>query len=412
MLPGTSAPWLVLTVQGVPWWENGGSAPRGQWASVRVVSLGREAHPLSIARITSAGDVTECTFVITSRAGDWSRALGATLSTQTTAAELQVEMAGPYPFAGGSWSRYDPPNCGNGGDGAGVTLLLIAGGTGVTGWLPILASAGGPGRRCKVIWCVHSEADYWSLANWLPAKESHIEVTVFITRVEKLASEAPRCEADIDAYAASVDCTQPQAIRGSSPPVPSTFAMLAATLVGLLVGYVSWRYVRYMPATTLIGYTLMRRVLPVVLTVASIAVTAEFCLFLGSCYAERAKRAQPRHHTEPLPLLSDGQPLPHMDSSAAELPQPVPLDAIIYAPPLGTDPAGAHMFKEGRPDLIELVRKEAAAPDLKCLVVAACGPARLVQSVSKATAAVSKEINKSGGSGAVEIVFSGSDSEW
>jgi hypothetical protein len=155
--------------------------------------------------------------------------------------------------------------------------------------------------------------------------------------------------------------------------------------------------------------------MPVVLTASSVALTVELsCLILGSCNAAGAKRATKRHHTEPLPLLSDGQPITNIDSSAAALSQPAPLDAILYAPPRGTDAAGAHHFRQGRPDLIDLVRKEASAPDLKRLVVAACGPARLVEAARKAAAAASKEMSKSGGtrSGAVKIVFSGSDSEW
>jgi hypothetical protein len=417
MLPGTSAPWLVLTVQGVPGWEMSGSAPRGQWALVRIVSLGREAHPLSIARIDSADGVTECTFVISSWAGDWTRALGATLPTQTATAAVEVEVAGPFPFGGGSWSLVAPPDCGNGSasGGAGVALLLIAGGTGVTGWLPMLASAGSAGRRCHLIWCVQSVADYRSLASWLPAKDSQTEVTVFVTRSERFASEAPPCEAGIDECAHSVAGAPQQDIRSSSPAVLSAVAVLAATLAGLLVGYVCGRWVhgqkQFTLAMTLAGYTLLQRVLPVVLTAAATAVTAEVsCLVLGSCSA--AKRGPRRHRTEPLPLLSDGQPIPQGDLSAAALPQLAPIDPVVYTPSRGTDAVGDRLLREGRPDLVELVRKEAAAPDLKCLVVAACGPARLVQAARMAVAAASKERIKSGGGGAVRIVFSGSDSEW
>lgn len=421
MLPGTSAPWLALTIRSRCRCETRGLAKRGQWASVRVVSLGREAHPLSIAHIASAGSITEYTFIISTRAGDWSKALGDALSAQTAATDLEVEMAGPFPFGGGSWSLHDSWSCrkrGTDSIGTQATLLLIAGGTGVTGWLPGLALTGRAGRRCHLVWCVRSEADYRSLAHWLPATDINIEVTVFVSRPDGLTHEAPPFEAGAAACADFVTGMPLHDIHSRLHVVLRAAAVLSSTLVGLLVGYVCLRRIvaqtLYTSAMTLAGYTLMHRVLPIVLTAAATAATVEVSFnVLGLCTAAGTRSAPQPHRTQPLSLMSDSEPCAQIDSSAATLPQPVPVD-LVYGPSLGGD-AGAlcnHSFREGRPNLDEVVRSDAAGTNSRWLVVAACGPATLVQAARKACANVSKEIIKDAGNDSVRIVFSGSESSW
>ena len=64
-------------------------------------------------------------------------------------------------------------------------LLLLAGGIGIAGWLPALNVAvnaeGLASRRCRIVWCVKTEGDYFALASKLP-RSCPFDVTVFITR--------------------------------------------------------------------------------------------------------------------------------------------------------------------------------------------------------------------------------------
>jgi len=68
-----------------------------------------------------------------------------------------------------------------------------------------------------------------------------------------------------------------------------------------------------------------------------------------------------------------------------------------------------HDVRVGRPDLNDLVRAAAKGletAETRRLVVAACGPATLLEAVQKAVAAAQKERR------GVRIEFSGSDSRW
>ena len=86
---------------------------------------------------------------------------------------FEVEVAGPYPFGGGAWSLSAE-------GGEQPALLLLAGGTGVTAWLPALSSARPAGRRCHLVWCVQDGRDYLALAKRLPP--GGVRVTVHVTR--------------------------------------------------------------------------------------------------------------------------------------------------------------------------------------------------------------------------------------
>ncbi|XRB13299.1 ferric reductase [Pseudoscourfieldia marina] len=97
---------------------------------------------------------------------------------------FQDEVDGPYPFGGGWALQHES-----------TATLLIAGGTGVTGWLPILNAIRSNHRatskeycyanmKCHLVWCVHDEADYRALAKRLPPL---VAVTVFVTQSADVA---------------------------------------------------------------------------------------------------------------------------------------------------------------------------------------------------------------------------------
>ena len=63
--------------------------------------------------------------------------------------------------------------------------LLLAGGIGIAGWLPALNVAvnaeGLASRRCRIVWCVKTEGDYFALASKLP-RSCPFDVTVYNPR--------------------------------------------------------------------------------------------------------------------------------------------------------------------------------------------------------------------------------------
>ena len=245
-LRGTSGPWIELkmdhheTIAARMDVRSAGCAPRGRWASIRVASLGRESHPLSVASVSAAAPGS-FSAIVSANSGDWSRALAALASrhdddenmggnSSSSGTECDVEVSGPYPVGGGGWSlpyararvtRRSSPRVLDPkerqqenerlpeGEPA-PALLLIAGGTGITGWLPAMEAAAsaasasaGSGSGCRLMWCVKTEADYLALASRLPRgatskKGSNtrimgyngVDVSVFITRGDKTAPEA------------------------------------------------------------------------------------------------------------------------------------------------------------------------------------------------------------------------------
>ncbi|EOD21096.1 hypothetical protein EMIHUDRAFT_241644 [Emiliania huxleyi CCMP1516] len=147
----------------------------GPWAELTIhcggAALGHDAAPrgewaLPLGTewhplsVTSAGGRTAgLSALVSARGGDWTKAL---VHLCATTGSFEVELAGPFPFGGGPWSLS------GGGGGGEPALLLLAGGTGVTGWLPALAAAASEGRPCRLVWCVQNEADYHALADRLP----------------------------------------------------------------------------------------------------------------------------------------------------------------------------------------------------------------------------------------------------
>lgn len=205
LLPCTSGPWVELTIDWLTEASQRGDcggrrqpavAPRGEWALLRVLPLGREMHPLSVSWSASSSPLSSsaaCTSnaitatrsaelplslraLIAGGAGDWSRKL-ADLSRADTGT-LAVEMVGPFRAGGGDWSLSEEP-----------ALLLVAGGTGVFGWLPMLGKAGCTDRYVHLVWCVKTEGDYLALAEQLPL-HSNVHVTVFVTRAAESTATA------------------------------------------------------------------------------------------------------------------------------------------------------------------------------------------------------------------------------
>ena len=434
LLSGTSGPWVELTVE----CSGLGSAallpsvstqharrpvaPRGEWALVRVVPLGKEAHPLSVA-VSSSGP--RLSALVAAGAGNWSTSLASLVQSIGTD-EVQVEVTGPFAVGGGDWSLVREP-----------ALLLVAGGSGVFGWLPALASAdasAGAGRLVHLVWCVKTEADYQALATKLPWRRAGVQLTIFVTQ----ASGSSLTVGDHTAAALSIDGATSQdehheegksntallggfgddvrerelaAVRtggvgGSSEDGSDSSSLvrasvsLFATFCALAVGYWGWQFVKedlLETSTTLMDYTLCWRTLPIALILASlvVATTAASRIFEGASKEEKD------------------------DSAAAAVNGPAEGERAEYEGisllELGAgDAVGDHDVRAGRPNLAVLVRTAAAAAaaggrrrdPAQRLVVAACGPAELVEAARNAVGCVRKEGCR------VRLYFSGTDSRW
>ena len=423
LLPGTSGPWVELTIKCCdfpPW------APRGQWVSVRVLPLGREAHPLSVAAKSTTSTITTLTLVVSARAGNWSRALAAL--AQSEGISFDVDVGGPFAYGCTWWlsrsGRQDAakPHTGEEASNQEASLLLLAGGTGITGWLLPLATAGGAGRhsQCHLFWCVQKEADYRALAYRLPPA-GIVNVTVFVTQpdaavtgdgsesacsFEMLPSASTRPSAEDSAdqpldmllpdQYTSATVTRPTQDRGGSLAVVS----FAATLAGLVVGWL-WSngpnllaYVdeQHGPYRSLADWVFIRRTLPIVLVVAGAGVTMAMGSFAVKCALRKRKKGVARSGYEP--LLSP--------AIAEELPVPAGFVGVDSAHTQG------HEMRTGRPDIDALVRAavEAQASQQRLVVIAACGPAKLVEAAREAVMAARK------GSRGVRVEFCGEISEW
>ena len=175
---------------------------------------------------------------------------------------------------------------------------------------------------------------------------------------------------------------------------------LFATFCALAVGYWGWQFVKedlLETSTTLMDYTLCWRTLPIALILASlvVATTAASRIFEGASKEEKD------------------------DSAAAAVNGPAEGERAEYEGisllELGAgDAVGDHDVRAGRPNLAVLVRTAAAAAaaggrrrdPAQRLVVAACGPAELVEAARNAVGCVRKEGCR------VRLYFSGTDSRW
>jgi hypothetical protein len=433
LLPGTSGPWVQLTIQHgdfPPWAPR---APHGQWVSVRVLPLGRETHPLSVAALSESttSAVATLTLVVSARAGNWSRALAALAQSEGNG--FDVDVGGPFAHGGSCWlGRSGSREAATPREGQEASrppeedpLLLLVGGTGITGWLLPLASAAGAGRRCHLVWCVQKEADYQALASRLPRAgtvNSKVTVTVFVTQPSAAATgggSAGSCEMLPSASSppsvgdgvdqpldvlppdqdASVTVAGPSQARAGSLASVS----LAATLAGLIMGWL-WSngpdlraYVdeQHGPYRSLADWALIRRALPVVLIVAAAGLAMAWGSFVVQC-AQSALKGVARSGYHEL-LLS-----PAIDP---EPPVPAGLAAVDEVDSAHTH---GHEMRSGRPDVDALVRETvgALASQQRLVVVAACGPAKLVEAAREAVVAARK------GSRGVSVEFCGEISEW
>ena len=444
VLPGTSGPWIKLAVDcscidvlnskqtGKCSLQNKRPmAPRGEWALVRVLPLGREAHPLSVAVSTEGGCATQLTALVTASAGDWSHQLAA-LSAGETGGGCKVEVNGVSGVGGGDWSLMEEP-----------ALLLVAGGTGVWGWLPALAKANAAAgsRKVHLIWCVQTEADYLSLASDLPRKTTGVQITVFLTRaataearqVAAVFDNDRRGKADRIGEKGGIPDDGAQNSNGGSTAVqPASTIMvwvsLFATLCALVAGFWGWTFVKEglrVEPHTVASYTVRWRVLPIVIIISAIYTGT----VLGSWLARVALAggAQPARDLE----AEDGRPLLEAEatvggSGEADGSGTARVEHGLDAATMVCD------IQTGRPNLTALVQIAAAdviaAPpppppppttttttaatasgrkqQQRRLVVAACGPAGLVGAARNAVVCVHKR------GCSIPITFSGTDSRW
>ena len=357
LLPGTSGPWVELIVArsspgdaalprsgrlGKGREDQRPLAPRGEWALVRVLSIGREAHPFSVA-VSSNG--TRLSALVAAGAGDWSTSLAALaqrMCSDDDGYEVSVEVTGPFAVGGGDWSLVHEP-----------ALLLVAGGTGVFGWLPALASAdanAAAGRLVHLVWCVKTEADYLALADRLPPRRAGVEVTIFITRattssllaVAGHTAAAPDVESEGEGTLTFLDrlreeemgtglllsSTEENQERGwaasrsgsdrgygqgkggtsSSPVWGMWWASLFATFCALAVGYWGWEHMKsdwLESPSTLIGYALCWRSFPIALILASLVVATTLASRISSILSQKG-------HGQELGTVTHDKPNPFL----------------------------------------------------------------------------------------------------
>jgi hypothetical protein len=349
---------------GFPTAQGGGP---GQWVSLRVpAALGPEWHPFSVAGLGS-----EAVSVVVSGQGDWSRKLRqlAPLDPSKTAEPFDVDLEGPF-CNGGGWSLLDG---GGGFERSGHRLLLVAGGTGITGWLPGLqarsASTGAGLPPYRLVWCVRTESDYQALGERIPLATGEDEVVVCFTRRD--GASASTTPLDNGWRSPNLQRQGSTPMSFTAPPAgidPEYVVLLVSVFSGLAVGY--WGWTLHRPDmhigddigwVGLVRYTVARRCMPI-LAILLVSVTT----------AALARRAA-RH----------GLPLRQRLRTVCQDPEKE--DGCAGAQPA----AASHQVRHGRPDLEDLVAESAAAVSGGgLLTVVACGPNGLVRAARSAAKAV------------------------
>eukprot|EP01047_Picozoa_sp_COSAG01_P022259 COSAG01_NODE_1316_length_10755_cov_4.749343_7_plen_825_part_00 len=450
-LPGTSNNWIELTVAvssplagslpsgggddfSVASMGNGG---RGHWISLRVPTLmGQEWHPFSVAALDwpktggeggLPGGGATLSVVISTGRGDWSRKLGhlvaeggvaaaahddesgALVKEPADAASFEVDVLGPFE-AGGGWSLWGSGGGGGGGNqsesGTPGHLLLVAGGTGITGWLPGLQARSGMLSTCRsgmpplrLIWCVQTESDYSALCARVPrSTRPEDQVIVYVTRGGIGIGTQPAEGDGVPPLGPTFgQRTQtgtlrpplqpseigPSSVGGSDPHL---IALPFSVIAGLLVGYWGWKIHR--PGDSddngwagLAHYTAMRRCLPVLAILAIVTITASIGRRMARHWHKRRHSQQHRVVT----LIGPEESQPEVDAQSQ-----------VGAP---------HQLCHGRPDLIALIAESAAAAGGSRLTVVACGPTGLVQAAQGAAKTVASNPEYS-------IHFVGADPDW
>ena len=387
LLDGTSGPWVELKIDCGTAHVYNSVVAHGQWASVSVLPLGREAHPLSIA-VHASDDMTSFYAVVSARSGDWSAALaalaqkgndsgnGSDKGANPSMCSFEVDVAGTFPAGGGKWSLDAQA------EEQGPELLLLAGGSGITGWLPGLATAASTGRCCHLVWCVRNAEDYYAMARWLPPNGT-VEVTVYITgatseAVARMVGGLP--EGDVSSQCQiSTETFGPPFLHGR---LSSLLLSLVVALTGLVVCYFTDMHrLHATEPSSLASYTFKSRSLPVAAVMCSMIVVTAVGARVVSCKQKKWREADAEY----------GKALLAYERAPAAL-----------------QTGGHHDVQAGRPKVEALVN-EAVARARQRLVVAACGPALLVQAAQESAAAAQTH---NGNPRGVEVEFSGSDPRW
>ena len=371
VIPGTSGPWIEL--QTVESDENviatllRDEAPRGQWMNIRVNQLGPESHPFDVASMVRCSGISvngqiiarpclKVSAIVSAKAGDWSAALAALVNHETSL-QLEIDINGPFPSGGSNWilpGLYlsDMPSTVSSRDHDAPALLLLAGGTGITGWLPALEAVRNGNiairQQTHLVWCVKTEADYLALSDRLPQpmcaaenqepnagdgndRDGAFRISVYVTsRATRMpADTASSCTADHSAVVPSgSDVTNMNmnpsfcfSVQGSDNlrgkicvADTSPIISLLAAVAGLVTQhYVWWGLVVKEHLTgspqTIFGYAVVLRVLPVALIIgvmtAAVALGRRVFIFTASAVraVEEISSDSSDLELEDLPLL-------------------------------------------------------------------------------------------------------------
>ena len=393
LLSGTSGPWVELKID-ITEVPSGKlfTAPGGQWASLRVVQLGCEFHPVSVVRTRS-----HLFAWVTANGGDWSSAL-ARFADSHNKVDIQIRGIFPEGSISNSFSGEED-----------TVLLLLAGGTGVAGWIPLLHGLSAS-RRCHLVWCVQQEADYLSLARLLPQRweGDTRKISVFITRAPATIDPAllSRVDKTKDNHVWSLDTVQAQ-----QPSVDSWLSLvsLASTIVSLFVCYWCWStrvtydasWIKLFHLGTTVKYGLVFRLLPVVFTVLSILMVCIVGRYAGGAVKKtipqgccgRRGSVPLLHPTNSADYELDSQITEQQDSEHQECP---------------ADHLPRHQLQSGRPNVSSLVQDAVAAlAATDRLEVAAQGPPSLVMAAREAILTLRKKSSVSS-----RVEFFGAESRW
>lgn len=469
LLSGTSGPWVELTVdygEIITSAARNSLPPRGEWVSIKLIPLGREYHPLSVASICMKWSTSEdgckkaryraeLSMFISSKAGDWSAALATLCAKESDhIASFQAEVSGPYPCGGGNWSL---PGSGlrdmTGGKSTDYknghsALLLIAGGTGITGWLPALKA--GPNdfnsryESCHLVWCVKTKGDYLALVRLLPCfrgphemrgcdmgtntmtiSDKAFRITVYITSHDvKNVSDATHTsftselldsvatkytEENVDSSIAVIDNnldssrdTTKYFLNNTAKASP--LISIAAVIIGLFAQHVIWsgwlvRNNLLGSPQTIIGLTVVHRVLPIALVIGCMMVTMKAVRYIIAITPSLVRSCNKLwwwcQSTMRGTLYMQ---LGNYDSGDGDGDCEVARSEIIPLSVIEGHKHCSHHVQIGRPDFNALVH-EAAAPlqtreGIRAqLVVAACGPTTLVKAAENAVMTVKGAID-------------------
>eukprot|EP00520_Triparma_pacifica_P018179 CAMPEP_0118671024 /NCGR_PEP_ID=MMETSP0785-20121206/21781_1 /TAXON_ID=91992 /ORGANISM="Bolidomonas pacifica, Strain CCMP 1866" /LENGTH=566 /DNA_ID=CAMNT_0006565881 /DNA_START=392 /DNA_END=2092 /DNA_ORIENTATION=+ len=394
LLKGTSGPWVELSIDCSSMSSSymNSSAPRGQWASIRVAALGREFHPLSVVSSSRIDGSTYLSALVSTKVGNWSKALSKLADFEGHGSFLEVEVDGVHPVGGGDWSfrgsmqEIDNDNDVDLGQPA---ILLIAGGTGVYGWLQGLATSVASGRRCvHLIWCVTQEPDYEALSERLPVNQD-IRVTIYVTQGGISGAQSLLGNGG-DLVGKFV--TKRRKREGMAS---LAFQILLATLAPMAVGrwvWEEWMAPRVGKANSTLNYAITHRLLPIILVAFTMKIV--FIAFT----------------TMPTSANNVNATSPEDESEESSLMERMRTDRIKYATEKSTS-SHHHEMEFGRPNIADVITKEieeARSIGRTSLVVAACGPNALVSAARSAFEVASKNNRNKG----FEMQFTGSESQW